>query len=71
MTSSSRDANLSNGMFTDKDYIEELGLDPALEGKPAINDAIRKVVYNQTVAQYMQEGIPEGTAHKMAKKAIR
>lgn len=71
MTSSSRNANLSNGMFTDKDYIEELGLDPALEGRPAINDAIRKVVYNQTVAQYMQDGIPEGTAHKLAKKAIK
>lgn len=65
------DQNKSNGMFTDKEYIEELGLDPALEGKPEINKAIVQAVRQSTVRDMIGEGYTEQQAMKIASKLIK
>lgn len=36
--------NWNSDMYSDKEYIEEFGLDPSLEGKPEINEAILQAV---------------------------
>ena len=72
MTTSSPDQNWSNGLFTDKEYIEELGLNPALEGRPEINDAIKKAVMDSMVRDYVQNNnMSETRARKIAEREIR
>ena len=65
------DYNKSNGMFTDMEYVEALGLDPSLAGTPDINKAIVKAVRESTVRDLMQEGLTEQQAMKSASKLIK
>ena len=65
------DHNKSNGLFTDKEYIDELGLDPSLEGTPDINKAIVQAVRQSTVRDMMQEGYTEQQAMKIANKLVK
>lgn len=53
--------------ITDKDYIEEFGLDPNLEGKPEINDAILKAVKAQEIKSRVIEGMSERQAQELSK----
>ena len=73
MTSSSHDKNRGARMgFTDKDYIEALGLDPALEGKPEINQAIKKAIAAQTTRNFVQDGrMNETRAQKLANRVVK
>ena len=48
MTTSSRNANYNSHTFTDMDYIKRYNLDPRLEGKPEINDAIKRAIKEDT-----------------------
>ena len=57
--------------LTDKDYIEELGLDPSLEGQPGINRAIVQAIREQTKQAYMEDGMSEAMAEKMARKQVK
>ena len=69
-----------NGV-TDAEYISEFGLDPALEGTPAINDAMMDVIsVKNTTAEkqaLMDKGVPAElaqdeafrTANKLRKEA--
>lgn len=53
--------------FTDEDYIEQFGLDPALAGKPEINDAILTQVEQNNIKHYMtNEGLDEVAAQRKA-----
>lgn len=58
--------------ITDKEYIEEFGLDPDLEGKREINDAMMDVVGAMNVKaekdRLMEEGMPSDQAQKEAYK---
>ena len=58
--------------ITDKDYIEEFNLDPDLEGKPEINDAMMDVVGAMNVkaekARLIEEGMSSDQAQKKAYK---
>ena len=65
------DKNWSDGLFTDKEYIEELGLDPALEGSEAINKAIQNSVIQSTARRYVEQGIPPNRAEKIAMREVR
>ena len=65
------DYNKSNGMFTDMEYVEALGLDPSLAGTPDINKAIVKAVRESTVRDLMQEGLTEQQAMKSASKLVK
>ena len=73
MTSSSHDKNRGARMgFTDKDYIEALGLDPALEGKPQINDAIKRAIRDQTTRNFVQDGhLNENKAKHLANRSVK
>lgn len=66
-----KDKNWSGGLFTDKEYIEELGLDPALEGTDAINKAIQKSVEDSLTRQYVEGGMSEPKARKVAMREVR
>lgn len=57
--------------FTDKDYIEELGLDPALEGSESINKAIQQAVQKRMVQDYVKQGVPPQRAEKIAMREVR
>ena len=71
---------MSGGDITDMELIEEYGLDPALAGKPAINDAMLDIVYQKNMAAMVDSGMSEGKAkaeagrlraqakHQMSKK---
>jgi len=48
------------------ELIEEYGLDPALAGTKAINDAMLDVVYQKNVAAMIDDGMPEGKAKAQA-----
>ncbi len=39
--------------YTDKDFIETFNLDPSLEGKPEINDAMLDVTHKINMQHYM------------------
>ena len=66
------DKNRSGGLFTDDDYIEALGLDPALKGTPAINKAIDDWVMKATERDYVNTGnMSAEKAMSMARKAIK
>lgn len=58
--------------ITDADYINEFGLDPSLEGKKEINDAMMDVVGAMNVkaekSRLMEEGVPSDQAQKEAFK---
>ena len=51
---------------TDQELIEELGLDPSLAGKPAINAAAKNAVRNQMKTELMAQGLPEDMAEREA-----
>ena len=50
MTTSSHDKNYNSHTYTDKEYIRRYGLDPRLEGKPEINDAIARAIKEDTTS---------------------
>lgn len=60
-----------NQTFTDRDFIEQFNLDPDLEGKPEINEAMLDVTYNLNKQHYMDSlNMTEEDAHEKA-DAIR
>ena len=65
------DKNWSDGLFSDKEYIEELGLDPALEGSDAINRAIKQQIEDSMVRQYVEQGLTPERAKKIAMREVR
>lgn len=56
---------------TDMEYIDLLGLDPALEGKPEINDAIYKSVRQKNVDTFIGLGKTEEEANREADRLMR
>lgn len=50
----------------DMEYVDELGLDPALAYTPAINDAIIDHVAAENYAGYIERGIEPEEAEKLA-----
>lgn len=48
--------------ITDMELIEKYGLDPALAGTPAINDAMLDIVYQNNIKGAMDAGMSEGKA---------
>ena len=60
--------------FDDMDYVEELGLDPALAYTPEINEAIAEIVAQKNYQFYIDNGIEEEKAKhyadKLKKKAM-
>ena len=66
------DKNKSGGLFTDKDYIEEFGLDPALEGTEAINKAMRDYVMKATERDLVKKGnVSAQQAPHLAKRMVK
>ena len=57
--------------ITDKDYIEAFDIDPSMEGNPNINRVIRDKIRDQTMRAYMEEGMDEAMAMKLAKKHVK
>ena len=52
--------------ITDQELIEELGLDPSLAGKDAINAAAKSAVRNQMKTELMNQGLSEDMADREA-----
>ncbi len=50
----------------DMDYVEELGLDPALAYTPEINEAIIKNIRANNYADYIGQGVEPSKAEAMA-----
>lgn len=50
----------------DMEYVEELGLDPALAYTPEINEAIIKTIEANNYVEYLAEGIDPDKARAMA-----
>ena len=51
-TSSPKNYNiiaLRGGAVSDQEYVETFGLDPALAGTPALNDAMLEAMYNENI----------------------
>ena len=58
---------LANQGIDDMDYVEELGLDPALAYTPKINDAIYEAVARQNEEYYIRQGKTPAEARAMAR----
>jgi len=66
-----KNANLAfklDGETTDRELINRYQLDPALAGRPQINDAIRDAVYKQNIQEASMVGIDPAMAKDTANR---
>lgn len=59
---------LRGSQITDGEYIEQFGLDPSLEGKPELNDAMLEVIYQKNLENYRAQEKTEEEAVKLSKQ---
>ena len=51
---------------TDMDVVDMMGLDPSVANTPAINDAAINKMYQENVDGYINRGLPEEEAKRIA-----